>query len=545
MVFFLTMHSAKSRRRGARVVGVVLLGLSALGMIGGSGAAAAAEAAAAREEPLRIKILRGDRATLKAVQGFVDVDHRRDREAIWAYATPADRDRLRALGIPFEEAPETCGSVIDMLTATEVQATGWKWDQHPTYSAYTARLQYFADTYPNLVRRVEIGNTTNTVRPHKLLALKIGDHPDAAEDEPEVFLSSTMHGDETTGYVLLLHLIDELLTHYDPASLDPYDQEITRLLDSAEIWINPLANPDGTYSSSDELLSNSSRRYYANPNGSNSFVDPNRNFPDPQDGAHPDGEPSYWAETQRMMEFGNAHHFTLAFNLHGGAEVFNYPWDTWSDGLPDSHPHADELWYQGVAHHFANLVKANAPAAIGGSSYFSDVSFDGTTDGWEWYEVQGGRQDWMNWWRRCREVTIEVSSCKTDDSLRMPDYWTANRQALLDYIATTLTGIRGLVTDAYGTPLAATVQLLGATAPESEVLTDPAAGDYHRLLAPGSYALHFTAAGFDPLDVTVIPVAAGDATRRDVVLLHNLESPPLFADNFEVGSTARWSATAP
>ncbi|MEO8195849.1 MAG: M14 family zinc carboxypeptidase [Thermoanaerobaculia bacterium] len=521
------MHSAKS---------IVLLGCFAVF------AATLARPAGAQEEPLRIKILRGDRATLQAVAGFVDVDHRRDREAIWAYASPEDRERLRALGIPFEvAAPENCGSAIDMLTAAEVQATGWNWSAHPTYSAYTARLQYFADTYPDLVRRVEIGNTTNTVRPHKLLALKISDHPDAAEDEPEVFLSSTMHGDETTGYVLMIHLIDELLTHYDPVSSDPYVQAITRLVDSTEIWINPLANPDGTYYSSDETLSSSaSRRYYATSGGGSSGVDPNRNFPDPQDGAHPDNH-VYWAETQRMMDFGNAHHFALAFNLHGGAEVFNYPWDTWSDA---EHAHADELWYQGVAHHFANLVKANAPAVLGGTSYFSDVSFDGTTNGWDWYEVDGGRQDWMNWWRRCREVTIEVSSCKTDDSLRMPDYWTATRQALLDYIATTLTGIRGLVTDAYGTPLAATVQVMGLTAQESEVLTDPAAGDYHRLLAPGSYALHFTAAGFDPLDVTAIPVAAGDATRRDVVLLHNLESPPLFADNFEVGSTARWSAAA-
>ncbi len=498
----------------------------------------------ASEEPLRIKIPRGDRATLQQVQAWVDVDHRRSPDAIYAYASPAARAHLLAVGIPFEEAPDTCGSVVDMLTAAEVQTSGWNWAAHPTYAAYTARLQYFADTYPDLVRRVEIGNTTNTVRPHKLLALKISDRPDAAEDEPEVFLTSTMHGDETTGYVLLIHLIDELLTHYDPAAIDPYDQEITRLVDSVEIWINPLANPDGTYATSDEVLgpSPTSRRYYATAGGGSSGVDPNRNFPDPQDGAHPDGN-TYWAETQRMMELGDARHFDLSFNLHGGAEVFNYPWDTWSDGFPDNHPHSDEPWFQGVAHHFADLVKANAPASIGGSSYFSDVTFDGTTNGWEWYEVQGGRQDWMNWWRRCRENTIEVSSCKTDDSALMPDYWTATRRALLDYIATPLTGIRGLVTDAYGTPLAATVQLLGSTALESEVFTDPAAGDYHRMLDPGSYALHFAAAGFASLDVTAIPVAAGDATRRDVVLLHDLESPPLFADNFEVGSTARWSAT--
>lgn len=496
------------------------------------------------DEPIRIRIPRGDRATIEQVKALVDVDQVRRGDAIYAYARPAALRALDRLGIPWVEAPQVCGSEIDMLTAAEVEQSGWNWAAHPTYGAYTARMQHFADTFPDLVRRVEIGNATNTVRPHKILALKITDHPDADEDEPEVLLSSTFHGDETTGYVLLLRLVDELLTHYDPASLDPYDRAITRLVDSVEIWINPLSNPDGTYYTSDETLSNSaSRRYYTTAAGTLSGTpDPNRNFADPQDGPHPDGK-AYWAETQHWMDFGNSRHFDLAANFHGGTEVFNYPWDTWSDGSPDFHPHADEAWYQGVAHHYADLVQANAPAAIGGASYFTDINADGTTNGWDWYEVQGGRQDWMNWFRRCRENTIEVSICKTDDSARMPDYWTANRQALLDYLGTALTGIRGLVTDAYGTPLAATVQLTGSTAQEAEVLTDPAVGDYHRLLDPGTYGLTFTASGFDPLDVGGIPVVAGDATRRDIVLLHPAEVPPLFADNFETRSTTRWTET--
>ncbi len=75
------------------------------------------------------------------------------------------------------------------------------------------------------------------------------------------------------------------------------------------------------------------------------------------------------------------------------------------------------------------------------------------------------------------------------------------------------------------------------------MLTDPAVGDYHRLLDPGTYGLTFSARGFDPLDVGGIVVGGGDATRLDIVLLHPAETPPLFADNFETRSTARWTAT--
>ncbi len=48
------------------------------------------------------------------------------------------------------------------------------------------------------------------------------------------------------------------------------------------------------------------------------------------------------------------------------------------------------------------------------------------------------------------------------------------------------------------------------------VLTDPAVGDYHRMLLPGSYELRFTADGYRPVELAVT-VPAQDAVRADVV----------------------------
>ena len=96
-----------------------------------------------------------------------------------------------------------------------------------------------------------------------------------------------MHGDELAGYPTMLRLIDYLLCNYGS------DDYVDYLVENMEIWINPLANPDGTYRGGNDNVSMSTRS-----NGG--FADLNRNFPDPQDGPHPDGK-DYQEETLAFM----------------------------------------------------------------------------------------------------------------------------------------------------------------------------------------------------------------------------------------------------
>ena len=108
-----------------------------------------------------------------------------------------------------------------------------------------------------------------------------------------------------TGAVLMLRLIDSLLTTYGS------DTRITNMVDEMEIWINPLANPDGTYNGGNHTVSGATR---GNANG----YDLNRNFPDPEDGPTPGG--TRQIETTHMMNIATAHNFVLSMNFHGGAE---------------------------------------------------------------------------------------------------------------------------------------------------------------------------------------------------------------------------------
>ena len=48
-------------------------------------------------------------------------------------------------------------------------------------------------------------------------------------------------------------------------------------------------------------------------------------------------------EVQVMIDFAAAENIDLAANCHAGAELFNYPWDTWTVRTPDEQATA-ERW---------------------------------------------------------------------------------------------------------------------------------------------------------------------------------------------------------
>lgn len=396
---------------------------------------------------------------------LVSIDNVRG-DTVFAYANDKQLADFEQLGYAYTILPHP-GTITEPQMATSARDV-FAWDVYPTYDEYVSMMYQFQTDYPNLCRIYDAGTT---VQGRKVLFAKISANVDTEEDEPEVMYTSTMHGDETVGYVLMLRLIDSLLSTYGS------DPRITRMLDSMEIWINPLANPDGTYISGNSSVSGA-QRYNANG------VDLNRNFPDPDDGPHPDGN-GWQPETIAMMNIADSNSFIISANFHGGAEVVNYPWDTWS------RRHPDDGWFQAISRKYADTAHVYSP-----SGYMTDLD-NGITNGWDWYPISGGRQDFMNYYHGCREVTIELSATKLPSASELPNFWNYNRVSFLDYLENALYGIRGVVTDSItGLPVAATVSVLNHDADSSEVYTDPDVGDYHRMIAAGIYDLQFTAPGY-------------------------------------------------
>jgi hypothetical protein len=349
------------------------------------------------------------------------------------------------------------------------------WDYYPTYTAYETLMQQFATDHPDICKLITL---TTLASGRKILALRISDSVNTEENEPEFLLTSSIHGNETTGYILMLHLADYLLTNYDS------DERITNMVNNFDIVINPLANPDGTYKGGDNTVFGATR-YNANN------IDLNRNYPDPENGQHPDG--NVWQpETVAFMDFATQNTFTMGANFHGGTEVVNYPWDTWS------RLSADDAWWQYISHEYADTVHLNAPPD------YMNLFTNGVTNGYAWYEIDGGRQDYMNYFQHCREATIEISDAFILPAELLESYWNYNYRSFLNYIEEAGYGLHGLVTDsASGAPLYAKIYISGFDKDSSLVYTDPQVGDYHRLLKGGNYSVTYSASGFLPKTIPV------------------------------------------
>lgn len=430
-----------------------------------------------------------------------------DSQYYYAYANKRQMAQFLTLSIPFEKlippGMSLTSSQLNMKKKTIIRKNAkTTWDFYPTYGNYLSIMQQFQSTYPGLCKIDTIGYS---VQGRLLLVAKISDNVTLDEAEPKIFLSSTMHGDETVGYVLLLHLIDYLLTNYGVIP------KITNIINNAQLYINPLANPDGTYAGGNNTV-NGATRYNANGE------DLNRNFPVPDGSQGDDGTYAQEIETQAFVQYAKQHNFVVGMNFHGGAELANYPWDY------KTADHPDRAWFVYVSKEYADTAQYYSP-----SGYFDDNNpgsdYPGVIEGATWYIVKGSRQDYSNYNGHCREITLEVSATKLPSASTLENYWNYNYRSILNFIEQGMYGIRGIVTDACtGQPIKALITILSHDADSSQVYSSPLNGDYYRPIIAGTWNMSVTAPGYQTATFNNITIANKSVVVRNVSLIPN---PPV------------------
>lgn len=434
-----------------------------------------------------------DKSEIDTITQIISIDNVIGLD-VFAYANQGELDNFQKLGYKIVFLQKDTPKLITMATTIAEMSS---WDRYPTYPVYRQLMKNFELNYPSICKLDSIGTTNNG---RKLYVLKISDNVNIEENEPEFLYTSTIHGDEATGFILMLRLADSILTSYNSQA------DITKLVNEIEIYINPNANPDGTYYGGDYTVS-SARRYNANG------VDLNRDFPDPRTGPNS----PYQIETQIMMNFAEEHNFVMSANFHGGAEVMNYPWDTWTSS---QNSHSDTDWFE----HICTDYVSSARTVL--SSYMTSVTSDGVTEGGDWYVINGGRQDYMSFWHQCREVTIEISNSKLLAVESLNKYWNYNKISFLNYINECLYGIRGTVKSVETFPLDAKIWVINhdSNGDSSMVFTDPDIGDYHRLIAPGTYDIVASSDGYISDTAKNIVVTSDNVVWLNFELVSNDDS---------------------
>lgn len=435
-----------------------------------------------------------DRDEIGVLTRIISIDNVKDHD-VYAYANRNEFSRFLDLGYSYTVLPHPgtllSESELNMGGNQRKPQTGTLWNFYPTYDQYVAYMEAFAADYPDICRLDTIGTS---VQGRLLLAVKLSDSVNVKRAKPEFFYTSSMHGDEVCGYIMMMHLIDSLLTGYGTVN------RITNLLNNFQIYINPLANPDGTYHGGNNSVYGA-QRYNANG------YDLNRNFPDPAAGPNPGGP--WQPETKAFMHYDTIHHFVMSANFHGGAEVVNYPWDTWAK------LHADDSWMQFVSHEFADTVHLNSPYG-----YFTYPYASGVTNGYAWYTITGGRQDYTTYFHYGREVTIELSITKILPTNQLISHWEYLKRSFLNYIEESGYGIHGQVTDtATGTPVRAKVSIFLHDFDNSFQYSDSVSGWYYRPIAQGNWSLTFTSPGYYPKTIGGITVSNRTTTPLNVRMI--------------------------
>jgi carboxypeptidase T len=313
---------------------------------------------------------------------------------VFLVASPGERAALAALRI--EYAFET-----DRLRQASAEALSGSGGINGAYHStleMASDLRILERDHPGLASVREIGES---LEKRKLVALKISDNAAADEGEPAVLFIGCHHAREWISVEIPFEFGRYLLEHYDN------DPQIRELVDASEIWILPIANPDGLeYSIHVYRYWRKNRR--ANADGTFG-VDINRNYgyawgydnagssgypgSDVFRGTAPFSEP----ETAAIRALFLGHDFRALVSFHSYGQNILFPWGY----TLESSPSDDELGT--VAAAMADLM-----AEFQGTSYTHGQASRLL------YLTNGDTADWAYGVRGAPSYTVELPPVDID-----------------------------------------------------------------------------------------------------------------------------------
>ncbi|MBI5234491.1 MAG: zinc carboxypeptidase, partial [Deltaproteobacteria bacterium] len=206
-----------------------------------------------------------------------------------------------------------------------------------TYGEMLTEMKAIASAYPSITRLIDIGDSwekANSIADRDIWAMKITDMPDETElEEPAVLIVGNHHAREIITVEVPLAVIRALTEGYAK------DWRIKRLVDSREIWVVPMMNPDGhNYVATADSLWRKNRNTNGYSNPYYQGVDLNRNYsykwayddigssPFEDSSVYRGTAPFSEPETQAIKNLMEHRAFILSISYHSYGDLFLFPW---------------------------------------------------------------------------------------------------------------------------------------------------------------------------------------------------------------------------
>jgi hypothetical protein len=397
-------------------------------------------------------------------------------------------------------------------------------DGYRSYSVLSTEMSNLAQTYPDICRLSSLGPSRGAMYAdagdvdyhayagNQVWCIKISDNPDVEEDEPNVYLSGNIHGNEMIAQEVTMDLLLTILEGY--GTID----SITAMVNDNQIWMIPLINPDGQVYTWNSIQHRKNLRD-GNANGipdSSDGVDLNRNFgvvwgpngtsSDPNSTIYNGPEPWSEPEVIYLRDLLREHNFWGGITYHSSGEWVLYPL---------GHLPGDCALDASVMNELAVRMAMMTPA-LQNDHYTPAQAVDFG------YTCQGTMGDWGYAEQRLFSFTIELAQTYIPPATQVPTICDANRPAALMFVNRPKNAmITGHITDTEGNPVVADIHVreideqTGMTI-VSPVQSDAMFGRYYRMLLPGTYHVVFRANG-DSIEVNEVTVRNDSVTVLDAV----------------------------
>lgn len=247
---------------------------------------------------------------------------------------PSGRATLRAEGIPYEVlVPD-----VDLVARAEharvhdprAHRPGDWFADYKEPAAITAYAESLAAEHPEHADLREIGRS---VEGRPLHALRIHGESREGAEPVRLAIDGGLHAREWIAMMVPICVADRLLRGYDS------DERLRRFVDGSELWVVPVANPDGYQHSWDH------DRYWRKNRQGEHGVDLNRNFEvawgergasdDPRSPIYHGPAPFSEPETVALRDLLRREKIEAHIDFHSYSQLVLYPWSFTSTATPD------------------------------------------------------------------------------------------------------------------------------------------------------------------------------------------------------------------